>query len=586
MLKKLLKYYFLLLGVFATAQVSFNAIANKTQTKVGERVQLSFIITTSDDAEISNISFPKIKGFQILGNQTGSNISYSNGKVTREFVKTIILFAQKPGKFTIHPAKIEIDGKTYESNPINITVTKSEQKDDSSPKLGNEYAKLELTLSKNEVYPNEGIIANVKLYAKSYDFLSRRSDLITPGIPGFQVKQLSKNDNRNLQQEVINGNVYVSEEIAQYQLIPTQTGELEIPEFKIRLAIPIDLFDEKIVLLKTEPKTIKIKDLPSNAPKSFNGAIGKFKLNTDIDNTDFEVNKPIVYEVEIIGEGNLSTIEFPDLNVNPKLEVYPPQRRNSYKETINGEKGKIVNKYIIVPQYGGNYTIPKFTFSFFNPETEKYETINSNSFEINVNGEGGIESNDEKTDIATSDSTKSTFIPNELHEINKRVKELIKVPNLTKGKNNSTKKWCCLLLIIPILIIVILFILIKRKANKKEIKAIEKDKTVIKSKLKTTLEKLEIAKNHQNINEFTAQSSIILNQIVALFSDEEEVIIYTESQASEILSSKVSETFLSKWEKLHKGNLLMRYSGILSNESLSELYSEYETLVNDSINKQ
>lgn len=519
----------------------------------------------------------------MLGRQTGNNISYANGKVTRQYVQTVILFAQKPGKYKINSAKVKIDGKPYESNPVKIKITKPEEKQTQKSSLGGAYVKMDIILSKDEVYPNENIIADVKLYAKSYDLLRRRSDIIAPGISGFRVKQLSKNEERNFEQEIIDGEVYVSEEIAKYQLTPIQIGTLEIPEFKIRLAIPIDLFDEKIVLLKTEPKTVEVKNLPNNAPKSFNGAIGKFILNSELEDKEYHVNEPIELEFELIGEGNLSSIELPELSLDPKLEIYKPQRRNAYKETIHGEKGKIVNKYVIVPQYGGSYTIPEMVFSFFNIETDSYETIHTKSFNIEVESEGIEEDNQDNVDAET-DTIQDTIIPEKVQEINNRVKELIKIPNLNNPPNSS-KKWYWILLLIPVIGIAIFFIIKNKKDKKTEAKIVEKDKKAIIDKIKESLDKLEIAKNHQNINDFTTESSIILNQVVALFSDKEEVAIYTESEASEILLAKVSDTFLSRWEKLHRRNLLMRYSGILSKESLSELYTEYEILVKDSINK-
>ncbi|MXV37181.1 hypothetical protein GO491_00610 [Flavobacteriaceae bacterium Ap0902] len=585
---KLLTYLFLMMGgIFVTAQVSFEAVADKTQLNAGDRLQISFVITAENDINISNVVLPNFKGFQILGRNSGTNISYSNGQLTRQYVETVVLFVQKPGKYVLEPAKVKIDDAVYESNSITIKVSKNHRQEKAARTQSN--VQMALILSKDEVYPNQPIIADVKLYAKSYDLLRRRSEIEVPGISGFQVIQLSKNQERNFQQQVIDGVVYVSEDIAQFQLMPTQTGQIKIPAFKIRLAIPIDLFDEKIVLLKTKPLIVNVKDLPHNAPASFTGAVGNFKLNAILDDTQLEVEQATNYEIELIGEGNFSSIKLPELKLSKDLEIYPPKRRNAYKTTATGEKGKIVDRYIIVPQNGGQYTIPPFTFTFFNPETEEYETITTAAQEIDVKG-NPVSQNQLLADTVNlvNDSTPDTLSNNTVQRINNKVKDIITIPDLPQFNNQekSNKNWYWFLFI-PVLGILLFFYLRHKKNKKTDIQdgLNSLDKKEIIADLKNLLEQLEIAKNHKKEQEFTTISSTILNKIVTLFASKKEDIIYNESQASELLSQRMSDTFIQRWETLHRKNQLRRYSGVSTDDSLEDLYLEYQQMVNDSIKK-
>ncbi|MGI9527062.1 MAG: BatD family protein [Weeksellaceae bacterium] len=591
----LFTYCLLMWSVMASAQVSFKTVVDKPQVKVGERVQVSFVITSSENVEISEVKLPNFNGFQVLGRNSGSQVSYTNGELSRQYIESVVICTQKPGKYTFGVAEVKIDGKVYSSNPVTITVSKQKEKSNASAGL-NGAIQMRLELSKDEVYPNQPIIADVKLYAKSYDLLRRRSDIEVPGISGFQVEKISANQERNFQQEVINGQVYVSEEIAQFQLIPTQTGELVIPAFKIRLAIPLDFFEEKIVLLKTEPENILVKNLPHPAPKDFDGAVGNFKLNALLDDTKFKVNESITYEIEIIGEGNLSAIDLPALSLSPDLEVYPPKQRQAFKKTLQGEKGKIAFTYVIVPQYGGNYTIPSKSFTYFDPNKGEYKTISTEAYTIEVDGKTRqeIASSEDSLELhSENDTVSSNLVQSNVDNLNRQVSKYIKIPDLPKFDDSSgnDKGWLWWLLL-PLLAIFIWFVWKKSKTvkNKNMLKSKQTEelklyKKQIQSDLKSKLEKLEIAKNHQDFNAFTSYSSEILNQIVAVFDDNVERKIYTQSQASEILSLHVSDTFISTWEKLHRQNQLMRYAGTVSGESLVDIYSQYQVLVNDSLNK-
>ncbi|MGV4509061.1 hypothetical protein ACQ1Q1_11825, partial [Ornithobacterium rhinotracheale] len=211
---------------------------------------------------------------------------------TIQHIETILLRAEKKGKIKIGRASIKINHRLYETSPVQIMVTDAPRVTQRN-NYGNQLVFLDLDLSQHSVFPNEPIYATLKLYAKSFEALRRRSDVGAPILDNFEVKQINlpNNDYRDIKQEVFNNQIYVSEVVGKYLLLPQKTGTLEIRPFLIHAAIPIDLFDEKIVELYSPEKSIEVKSLPANAPKTFNGAVGNFVLKTYVQKKNLRQNK-------------------------------------------------------------------------------------------------------------------------------------------------------------------------------------------------------------------------------------------------------------------------------------------------------
>ena len=49
-------------------------------------------------------------------------------------------------------------------------------------------------------------------------------------------------------------------------------------------------------------------------------------------------------------------------------------------------KGKVAEQTVLVPNFGGEYTISPVEFSYFDPVKEKYVTLKSDSINLSVSG--------------------------------------------------------------------------------------------------------------------------------------------------------------------------------------------------------
>lgn len=123
------------LGAYAD-EVVFKAQAPK-QVVVGRPFQLTFSVNQRS----RDLRAPEFTDFDVLSGpytSTSSSTSFVNGHRTSSFEQTYtyMLMAQKAGSFTIAPASIKVDGETYQSNGVRITVLPEDEQPSNSSQGG------------------------------------------------------------------------------------------------------------------------------------------------------------------------------------------------------------------------------------------------------------------------------------------------------------------------------------------------------------------------------------------------------------------------------------------------------------------
>ncbi|CAI9428598.1 Protein BatD [Candidatus Ornithobacterium hominis] len=571
-----LKKYFYIVLIFGLqisllqAQIRIEVQPSKKMVNVGDIVEINFTISAQQNFDLGHLEWPNVEKTRFLGNSKQTNFVNRNGETIFQKIETLVLRAEQEGNIYIPPVKVEINGKIYRSNELNIEVQKS--KKINNPSQQNQSIFLAVELSNQSVYINQPVIATVKLYAFSYDALRRRTELKTPGLNDFQVKKISNYTQRDFNQETVGNRTYVSEEVGQFQLIAQKVGELIIPSFEVTLAIPVGFLDEKLVDVSSDPVKIKVKQLPENSPKNFTGAIGKFKINTFADKKFIKTNESLQFEIEVIGEGNLSMLQMPELNLSKDLEVYKPTRHQKFQSTTSGEKGKLVYTYLIVPQYGGEYTIPSISFSYFNLENQSYETINSEPIDLVVEGAAKPQmpkANEDEINKYSVNQINSEDLMNEnsnAHAVEKDSILNIKIPeirkeDLSKIQNNLKNYWYYWLIPSGVLMFAFLcFLLIKSKKIEKK----EDKRAYIKEELKI----FDTYVKDNNSEKSVQKAEAILNEISAYLAQEDKIQKIEVNQIFKGLKNKID---------------LYRYAGSTSSLKLAELKKDLHFLVMESL---
>ena len=387
---------FMLSCTFLQAQVTFVAKASKKKLGLNERLRVDFEMNKDGD----NFNPPSFEGFRVVGgpNQAISN-SWVNGKRSYSKTYSYFLSPKSKGIFTIQQASIEIDGKTYKTTPLKITVTAAVNK----PKDGNnsdyvasENVHLVAEVSNSNPYLNEAITVVYKLYVSNeVSITSSWREIESPKYADFWSQNLDNQRNFKIYQGTYKGEDYRYVILRRAVLYPQKTGKLTIEPLTLDIPIDVksnrrDFFGRPLMnrvnkTISAGGRTINVKPLPlENQPEDFTGAVGDFQFSVTTNKTSLKANESLELVAKVSGKGNLKLFDLPNIKLPSSLEVYEPIRNNKIKTTLNGMQGSFTETYTVVPQFKGNYPIQPITFSYFDLATESYKTISSDQIIIQV----------------------------------------------------------------------------------------------------------------------------------------------------------------------------------------------------------
>ncbi len=407
-------------GLWAiTAQadpISVQARVENTTVYVGQPFVLQLDVNGSDTVNPPTaLDLPGFTAAYRGGQQRNStSIQIVNGRTTKDikrgYVFQYTLTAHKEGTFTIPSIAVNVDGKSYNSNPIPISVQKPMQSDD---------AALELTVSNERCYVGEPILLTLRWYIKNQ---VRNFAFTVPVLqaPRFSVEPLE--DNRSSQKKYyrvsVNGEEGIAEEgqgrlkntscttlTLQYALIPKAAGVCDFPAATVayesfagyqRSSSRGSLFDDffgsdpfgrrgvyKPAVAPSSPLQIEVLPLPTEGqPQNFSGLVGNYRIETTAAPTNVNVGDPITLTIRISGPAYLQHVDLPalenqaDLAKNFKI----PKERADAKV----EDGTKVFTQTLRASNDAVTEIPPIALSFFDSKTGRYRTALSKAIPLTV----------------------------------------------------------------------------------------------------------------------------------------------------------------------------------------------------------
>ena len=398
-------------------QIDFKASAME-QVGVGQQFRLIYTI----NGQASGFRAPAIKDFSILGGPSQSsstNMQIINGQVSRsvEYSFTYLLQATNEGTFTIPPAAVTVDGKTYQSNPVTIKVIKGSQQaapggNSSAEQASGEVSQRDLyvtaSASKSNPYQGEQVIITYRIYTRIP--ISQYSITRLPSMAGFWSQDLIKdNDKLNQVRETIGGSEYVVAEIKKDAIFAQKSGKLSIDPLELDVVAQIqrkksrtrtndpffdNFFNDSFFgntmqnvkkTLRSNALTINVKPLPSaSRPREFSGAVGDFKIEASVDHTSLKTNDAASLKFTISGKGNLKLVEKPVIDFPTDFEIYDPRITDNIQTTASGISGSRTFEYLMIPRNPGDFTIKPIQFAWFDPGTGTYRKVSTESFKIKV----------------------------------------------------------------------------------------------------------------------------------------------------------------------------------------------------------
>jgi len=557
---------FILLSLFIfnqwKAQISLEAKTSSKEVSVGDVFNVSYMIVSSRNVNVdSDIDLPSFLGFQVLGQSQSNNFSNVNGVQQIQTGYTLSLRATKIGTFTLSPATVNINGKTYKSSALVIKVSDSRKKVDTySSNTGRKMkdAFLRVEVSKKNPYINEGVVLNLKYFASNNAWLQRMQGVRPPtSFRGFSTQGVTLTDNE-YKQELVNGDLYISAVVARYIVFPTQSGELIIEPFTANIIVPSQSFfdDDHMVEIYSSPIKISAKNLPLPKPKDFSGAVGEFTLNVTADKEKVKANEAVKVNVEIEGKGNLKLVKTPEIEVPNTIENYPPKSNQNIAANANGVSGYIRKENILVAQYGGEYDIKIKDFSYFDPYTNAYKNLIGKTIHLEVDGPEKPTSKDTNTIAKLTNDAKGMA-----HEKYENIENSIE--EIVQDKKSNYIYIIALLSLVGLLSTAVFFYFKRKNKDKNSLTdVVESSPNVFEKIQKVELPKVDISAIKKELQHFKPlvdlenKDHVIskLETILRNFDTDESIFLLAQCQ-------------------------LEKYSPITTEENLVELFDKVEQFV-------
>lgn len=141
---------------------------------------------------------------------------------------------------------------------------------------------------------------------------------------------------------------------------------------------------QKDVTVSSSPVNFMVLELPTqDKPPDFTGAVGQFKIGSELADARIVVGDPATLRFTISGDGNFDRVNSPMLAESSGWKTYQPTAKfkSSDGSAYRGEK---TFEQPVVAGAAGKQTLPGLIFSYFDPAARRYETLHTAPLSIDV----------------------------------------------------------------------------------------------------------------------------------------------------------------------------------------------------------
>ncbi len=351
--------------------------ADSVQAKVdtdeivkGNSVQL-YLEAKGDDVEFPKITTIEGNAVEGTSTQSSSNFTYINGDLKSEKTTTKVLLFTPKKDMTVPSYKVTVDGKSYQTDPIKIKVSASK-----APQLKKDSLySFEIKSDKKEITVGDTLL--LKLYVSISDEIqgAKLADFVDPVTDGFLSKVLGEP-----KQYRQNGSTVVEK---QYLLTANKEGNITIGAATAKLGEADlrrrDFFGRYATQwydITSNDLKIEVKPQPQKSD-----LIGDFYVQTSIDTTEVEANKPVNLTVKIEGKGNLEDFEFPKYEI-AGVSVFPNEAKIESKVVDGTLYSTFTQSFAMISDK--DFIIPAKSFTTYDSTTSTLKTLKTDVYDIKV----------------------------------------------------------------------------------------------------------------------------------------------------------------------------------------------------------
>lgn len=402
-----LPFFLSICGVFIAQKPILKLEVEPRSVEEGEMFSITVKSNIQGDIKID---YPSsfIEGYAVSsGMQQESDLN--SGKVITLFYYVEEGMFRKSGTYTIGPAYIKSNGKTFKSNTVSVNVNK-EPVSTAPEQMCAKKAQLPafglIVKNKNKVYQGEPVVVHAKVYSRFYPSHFDDYKAFEPnGI--LEKHQLSSNNRLVAEETKVQNTPFYTFDYDRTLIFPSVPGRQKIDPFKLILRRGFDGLP-----VVSSPGSIEVLPLPANKPKSFIGMVGNLEMSVECDKEKVKKNDVVHLTVTLKGAGNLHAIEHPIPQLPKGVTTYgDPKKTEDLIFSAKGAEGTVNFEYTLKVNRDGNLDFPSFEVAYFDPKTEKYkilsQEIGSISGEESVNAHA-VDKGETKVLSASEESENKT----------------------------------------------------------------------------------------------------------------------------------------------------------------------------------
>ena len=138
------------------------------------------------------------------------------------------------------------------------------------------------------------------------------------------------------------------------------------------------------VVIDSAPFRITVLPLPvQGRPEKFSGAIGTFRVSSDISSVSVKQGEPLTLRLHVRGEGNFERVDSGLFDHLANWKTYPAKAVFTPSDVV-GNRGEKVFEQALIATASGEQTIPAIEFDYFNPSTRRYVHARTSPIKVSV----------------------------------------------------------------------------------------------------------------------------------------------------------------------------------------------------------
>lgn len=375
-------------------KVEVQAALDRTTAAVDETVQLT-VTVRGPGLQTPEIDTPDLEGLEVLGTADRSTLRFSpSGETVREFSRVFTLKVTRPGRLTVPPIRVSVDGDLYETEALDLRV-KAPETQDTLPgqvgPLGGDEVALRMWVAPETAYVGQQITVTV---AALFDplvrsRLQRQPEYRPPDVQGVWTADLP--GPVGPERRLIEGREYFVQ-VFRRALFPLGAGTLRIPPaaviYEIRRGL---IYAPETFQVESPSSAVVVRPLPSEGrPEDFTGAVGQYGVEATVDRSSLRVGEAVNLVLDVNGTGNLNSLGRPELPHIPSVRVYDGGEDAEVQVQGTNFAGHKRFSWVLVPEKADQFMIPALRFPYYDPEQAAYEVAAAEPIPIQVQSAGPV----------------------------------------------------------------------------------------------------------------------------------------------------------------------------------------------------